>query len=65
MNCARIVDNPIIMQVSILVREWALERWEEGEQVSLLVELPAIRARNRAERERLAAAGLDGEDENS
>lgn len=66
MNCARIVDNPIIMQVSILVREWALERWEEGEQVSLLAELPAIRARNRAERERLAAAGLDGdEDENS
>lgn len=54
------------MKVSILVREWALERWEEGEQVSLLAELPAIRARNRAERERLAAAGLDGdEDEKS
>ncbi|KIK44194.1 hypothetical protein CY34DRAFT_80349 [Suillus luteus UH-Slu-Lm8-n1] len=54
------------MKVSILVREWALERWEEGEQVSLLAELPAIRARNRAERERLAAAGLDGdEDDNS
>lgn len=54
------------MKVSILVREWALERWEEGEQVSLLAELPVIRARNRAERERLAAAGLDGdEDENS
>lgn len=54
------------MKVSILVREWALERWEEGEQVSLLAELPAIRARNRAERERLAAASLDGdEDENS
>jgi G2/mitotic-specific cyclin 1/2 len=52
--------------VSILVREWALERWEEGEQVSLLAELPAIRVRNRAERERLAAAGLDGdEDDNS
>lgn len=54
------------MKVSILVREWALERWEEGEQVSLLAELPAIRTRNRAERERLAAAGLDGdEDEKS
>lgn len=54
------------MKVSILVREWALERWEEGEQVSLLAELPAIRARNRAERERLAAAGLNGDgDENS
>ncbi|KAG2130495.1 cyclin-like protein [Suillus cothurnatus] len=54
------------MKVSILVREWALERWEEGEQVSLLAELPAIRARNRAERERLVAAGLDGdEDEKS
>ncbi|KAG1719578.1 cyclin-like protein [Suillus lakei] len=54
------------MKVSILVREWALERWEEGEQVSLLAELPAIRAKNR---ERLAAAGLDGDedvkDENS
>ncbi|KAG1779499.1 cyclin-like protein [Suillus placidus] len=54
------------MKVSVLVREWALERWEEGEQVSLLAELPTIRARNRAEMERLAAAGLDGdEDENS
>lgn len=54
------------MKVSILVREWALERWEEGEQVSLLAELPAIRTRNRADRERLAAAGLDGdEDEKS
>lgn len=54
------------MKVSILVREWALERWEEGEQVSLLAELPVIRTRNRAERERLAAAGLDGdEDEKS
>ncbi|KAG1720253.1 cyclin-like protein [Suillus lakei] len=54
------------MKVSILVREWALERWEEGEQVSLLAELPAIRATNR---ERLAVAGLDGDedikDENS
>jgi hypothetical protein len=66
MSCACIVGNPAIMQVSILVREWALERWEEGEQVSLLAELPAIRARNRTERERLAAAGLDGdEDEKS
>ncbi|KAG2351956.1 cyclin-like protein [Suillus spraguei] len=27
------------MKVSVLVREWALERWEEGEQVSLLAEL--------------------------
>lgn len=51
------------MKVSILVREWALERWEEGEQVSLLAELPAIRVRNRAERERLAAAGLDGDED--
>ncbi|KAG1724192.1 cyclin-like protein [Suillus lakei] len=46
--------------------KWALERWEEGKQVSLLAELPAIRAKNR---ERLAAAGLDGDedvkDENS
>lgn len=49
------------MKVSILVREWALERWEEGEQMSLAAELPAIRARNRAERERLA--GMDGDEE--
>ncbi|KAG1741428.1 cyclin-like protein [Suillus paluster] len=51
------------MKVSILVREWALERWEEGEQVSLAAVLPAIRVKNQAERERLA--GMDGEDENS
>jgi len=48
------------------VREWALERWDEGKQVSLASELPAIHAHNRAERER---AGIhDGEevkDENS
>ena len=27
------------LKVSILVREWALGRWEEGEQVSLAEEL--------------------------
>jgi hypothetical protein len=30
------------LKVSILVREWALGRWEEGEQVSLAEELPAL-----------------------
>jgi G2/mitotic-specific cyclin 1/2 len=65
MSCACIIGNLVITQVSILVREWALERWEEGEQVSLLAELPAIRARNRAERERLAAAGLDGDEDDN
>jgi len=49
------------MKVSILVREWALGRWEEGEQVSLAEELPAIHARNRAERERQAAGGEEDE----
>jgi hypothetical protein len=44
------------LKVGILVREWALGRWQEGEQVSLAEELPAVHARNRAERERQAAA---------
>ena len=43
-----------------------MERWDEGEQISLTSELPAIHAHNRVERER---AGIhDGEevkDENS
>jgi G2/mitotic-specific cyclin 1/2 len=51
----------MIIKVSILVREWALGRWEEGEQVSLAEELPAIHARNRAERERQAAGGEEDE----
>jgi G2/mitotic-specific cyclin 1/2 len=51
------------LKVSILVREWALGRWEEGEQVSLAEELPAIHARNWAERERQAAGGGSEEDE--
>jgi hypothetical protein len=42
-------------KVTILVQEWALGRCEEDEQVSLAEELPAIHARNRAERERQAA----------
>jgi len=51
----------MIIKVSVLVREWALGRWEEGEQVSLAEELPSIRARNRAERERQAAGGEEDE----
>jgi G2/mitotic-specific cyclin 1/2 len=51
-----------VLKVSILVREWALGRWEEGEQVSLAEELPAIHARNRAEREQQAAGGGEEED---
>ena len=47
----------IIIKVSILVREWALGQWEEGQQVSLAEELPAIHAMNRAEREQQAAGG--------
>jgi hypothetical protein len=53
----------VIIKVSILVREWALGRWEEGEQVSLTEELPAIHARNRAERVRQTAAGGGGFEE--
>jgi len=52
-----------VLKVSILVREWALGRWEEGEQVSLAEELPAIHARNRAEWEQQAAGGGEEEDE--
>jgi G2/mitotic-specific cyclin 1/2 len=47
----------IIKVSTILVREWAVGRWEEGEQVSLAEELPAIHARNRAEWERQAPGG--------
>ena len=52
-----------VLKVSILVREWALGRWEEDEQVSLVEELPAIHARNRAGREQQAAGGGEEEEE--
>jgi len=42
----------------VWVREWVLERWEEGAQVSLAHDLPKLKALNRAERARLEAAGL-------
>jgi len=42
-------------------QERALGRWEEGEQVSLAEELPAIHARNRTERERQSAGGEEDE----
>jgi hypothetical protein len=51
----------MIIKVSILVREWVLGQWEEGEQVSLAEELPAIYARNRVERELQAAGGEEDE----
>ncbi|KAH7882346.1 cyclin-like protein [Phlebopus sp. FC_14] len=47
--------------VSIWVREWALERWDEGTQVFLLNDLPKLKAVNRVERERLEAALENGE----
>jgi len=50
----------IMIKVSILVREWALGHWEEGEQVSLVDELPAIHARNWVEWERQAPGGGGG-----
>ena len=50
-------------KASILVWEWALGRWEEGEQVSLVEGLPAIHARNRVEREQQAEGGDGGEED--
>jgi len=50
----------MIIKVSILVQEWVVGRWEEGEQASLAEEPPAICPRNRAERELQAAGGEDG-----
>ncbi|KAF9239265.1 cyclin-like protein [Melanogaster broomeanus] len=49
------------LKVSILVREWVMERWEEGMQVSLRNDLPKLKAVNRAERLRLEAAFENGE----
>ena len=56
-------------QASIFVRDWALARWEEGVQVSLQTELPAlreiIREQRALEEEQMLAAqeqgGSDGE----
>jgi G2/mitotic-specific cyclin 2 len=39
-------------QASTFVREWALERWEEGTRVNLMDELPEIKAMIRAANER-------------
>lgn len=44
------------------MREWALQRWEQDEQVDLQAELPSLKALIRAARERAAAAGLDPDD---
>ncbi|KIK15440.1 hypothetical protein PISMIDRAFT_16529, partial [Pisolithus microcarpus 441] len=48
------------LKVSVWVREWALERWEEGSQVTLAQDLPKLKALNRAERARQEAAGVHG-----
>jgi len=61
-SCRCVLMN-YVLKVSILVREWALGRWEEDEQVSLVEELPAIHARNRAGREQQAAGGGEEEEE--
>jgi len=49
------------VQVSIWVREWALERWEENMQVSLNDDLPKLKALCRADRQRLDAAAENGD----
>ena len=47
----------MFVQLSVWVREWALERWAESTQVVLADELPAIKAPIRAARK----AALDEE----
>ena len=49
------------LQVSIWVREWALERWEENTQVTLKDDLPKLKALCRADRQRLDAAAENGD----
>ena len=52
--------------LAFLVLAARLERWDEGEQISLASELPAIHAHNRAERERAGIHnGEEVKDENS
>lgn len=46
------------LKVSVWVREWALERWEEGAQASLAQDLPKLKALNRTERARQEAADV-------
>lgn len=38
------------LQASVFVREWALQRWEEGSQVSLETELLALKELIREQR---------------
>jgi hypothetical protein len=40
------------------MRQWALARWDEDTQVSLISELPAIKEEIRLERERGEAAAF-------
>ena len=49
------------LQVSIWVREWALERWEDSTQVTLKDDLPKLKALCRADRQRLDAAAENGD----
>lgn len=49
------------VQVSIWVREWALERWEESTQVSLKDDLPKLKALCHADRQRLDAVAENGD----
>lgn len=47
--------------MSIWVREWALERWEESTQVSLKDDLPKLKSLCRDERQRLDAVAENGD----
>lgn len=42
----------LLSQSSVFVRDWALERWEEGQQVSLRDELPKLKTIIRLAHER-------------
>ncbi|KAH0834896.1 cyclin-like protein [Lanmaoa asiatica] len=57
------------LKVSIWVREWALERWEESTQVSLQDDLPKLKDLCRADRQHLDAiaenGGVDGVEDDS
>ncbi|KAG8216530.1 cyclin-like protein [Butyriboletus roseoflavus] len=53
------------LKVSIWVREWALERWEESTQVSLKDDLLKLRALCQAGRQRLVAENGDGIEDDS
>lgn len=41
----------IFLQSSVFMRDWALNRWSENEQVDLMEELPRLKAEIKVQRE--------------